>query len=908
MEEPIYEDATAEEEVSFLPPFANEANKDLDRHIRGLEKEREQSDAALEENKDRVGIMNEHLRNVQQELVYTQSRCDAKNNEIETEDHLKQLNERATGRMREEVKKLEKEQYELGDKLNALQNSIYQGNEKMDQFKLLMNWNQEELEQWALASRQKEEDNLALQKYQRADESRIKELNLAIEKMNRAVNSKKKELEGEVTETQAAQIQLDKTAEDFRALHLERQELVRQWEEAVEAMKRRDLAIQAASERFAAKKTELREKQGRLDERARFLEQEQANNREIDARIAIADRGMTKLRLALTGESDKHNETNDEVEVLKNTLSKTANELAVARSTNKAMQGELEGKRLRLEKARKKLGVNSHKLETEYATLDTLEKKSEELASVQEEEEEQLKAVQKLVVTLKERMFKSSQELFALRTQERDLIAEIAGGQSQNKNLSAKIAQLDQQVVKQQEMLYNAEFQIQQLERKVSRAGGERTDEEKKALNARIEALTAVLEERNAEHSMLSASVKRAEDDLHSAQRRNQTQNKDLEHITGKINELTLESDSAIRSLKGAVTEKEEKMVSHDIIKLEVKRLRDLLNTRTDEVYSLENRKFQLQMSMEERKHEIEVHREVLRSKLKTQNEEIHRATLELKERALRVNKLQNKYEVLLGRMKQEDDGDDEDKSQAYYVIKAAQEREELQREGDQLDAKIRKAEKEVHALEGTLYKLTEKNALFRGSYRRVEDSEALSERRALREQLDRTYDKMKAKRNEERSLQQDVEQHDARLANLQREEGTLAKAVQELGDRARGAQEELQAQAEKQERAEKMAAKLRRELHQRTGVEEELDEELDFRLAELKEGNRAILHEIKQAALASSEVQQAFDVAGVKLPSGGAAGLSGRGSRAPSEASDASVRSDTQRSAVRQRAVQFAP
>jgi hypothetical protein len=30
---------------------------------------------------------------------------------------------------------------------------IFQANEKMDKFKLEMNWNQEELEQWALAAR-----------------------------------------------------------------------------------------------------------------------------------------------------------------------------------------------------------------------------------------------------------------------------------------------------------------------------------------------------------------------------------------------------------------------------------------------------------------------------------------------------------------------------------------------------------------------------------------------------------------------------------------------------------------------------------------------------------------------------------------------------------------------------------
>ena len=72
-------------------------------------------------------------------------------------------------------------------------------------------------------------------------------------------------------------------------------------------------------------------------------------------------------------------------------------------------------------------------------------------------------------------MFKTSQELFQLRTRERDLIAEIAGGQSQNKNMSHKILNLDQQVVKQQEVLYNAEFQIQQLERKVGGGGASLT-------------------------------------------------------------------------------------------------------------------------------------------------------------------------------------------------------------------------------------------------------------------------------------------------------------------------------------------------------------------------------------------------------------------------------------------------
>lgn len=50
-------------------------------------------------------------------------------------------------------------------------------------------------------------------------------------------------------------------------------------------------------------------------------------------------------------------------------------------------------------------------------------------------------------------------------------------------------------------------------------------------------------------------------------------------------------------------------MVQNDLLKLEMKRLRDLLTIKRDELFSLENRRQQLIFSMEERKHEIAAHR-----------------------------------------------------------------------------------------------------------------------------------------------------------------------------------------------------------------------------------------------------------------------------------------------------------
>ena len=57
------------------------------------------------------------------------------------------------------------------------------------------------------------------------------------------------------------------------------------------------------------------------------------------------------------------------------------------------------------------------------------------------------------------------------------------------------------------------------------------------------------------------------------------------------------------------------------------------------------------------------------------------------------------------------------------YFIQAAQEKEELQREGDDLDARIRKAEKEIRALENTLRLMNSRNETYRKSFNKVTDS-----------------------------------------------------------------------------------------------------------------------------------------------------------------------------------------
>lgn len=245
----------------------------------------------------------------------------------------------------------------------------------------------------------------------------------------------------------------------------------------------------------------------------------------------------------------------------------------------------------------------------------------------------------------------------------------------------------------------------------------------------------------------------------------------------------------------------------------------------------------------------------------------------------MRAEKLACKFETITKKHMATDE--DEPKSQAYYVIKAAQEREDLQKHGDELEAAVRKAEKEVAALEATLRAMTGTNASFYDSTKRVDANSSYQQRAELREQLDKSYDRLKFKRADEAALARDVAELEARVNNARAEASTMARGLEEAQRRRADAQRVLSEQSEKLARAkrttDKLAAKVR-------GSELEAD----IAVAEARETNRAALTELKALAAAHPEagIAELLEQAGIKLPGGnGTPGSSRPASRAGSVA-----------------------
>ncbi|XP_020665130.3 coiled-coil domain-containing protein 39 [Pogona vitticeps] len=879
----------------FAVPVANAENKALEEELQKIQKEKANLQNQLTDYEDRIAAMTSHLKNVRQEFNLTQSLLRARQNEIETEQHFKALAEREVGRLKSEIQRLENEMVSLREKKNSQENNIFKVTQKLEALRCQMNWDQQALEAWLEESARKDNDAVTIQKYAQQDDNKLRALTLQIEMLTVQCNNRRRILDNELTETLAAQIELDKTAEDFRRVHHERQELIRQWENTIEQMKKRDQEIDNCALLLAQARRATCAKESVLKDKIQFLANESGNNAEYEKRIAIADRQAAKLRLDYQKEEANRNQFQDELDTLKAMVDGTASELESMRTSVSNLKKEIQEKTLRLNLIRDQNESLTNKLKYVTNRALSFEEKASRMEELLKEKEKNVKEKDTEAIQLRDIHFKKTKELKELKDKEKCVTAEIDGRRGQMKNLYSRLHRMDAETLKQQELIYNQDFYIQQVERRLSRLQGELNTDERQVLEAKIAELIKIADEKRQAYDTLQTQQKKLQSDIHFIKLAMNKTGEEMASLSTRVDELNLFTDKSEKLLKKARADKQDLMIEDNLLKLELKRVRDTLYSKAEKVLSLEKQKQQLKAAMEERMADIKVHKAMIETQIRIIEQERQTLSAEFHERLSKIEKLKSRYEIITIVMMPPEG--EEEKTQTYYVIKTAQEKEDLQREGDTLDAKIQLAEKECVALENTLHVVNSCNSNYRDSFRKVtEKSEEHEEKLKLEEEKRAADEKYRYKRRQIKELQGDIQSMQSNLDMLLKDEALYKEKIAEKKAIVTRLSKEVDEQKPKLERVTKQVARLTREIRALKNTQSETQEEQDIDLRALKDFSRSVDKMLLDISEANPDLntafQRYFEQASIQLPSASCSRLSLRSSTHSSSSSSVSPKS----------------
>ena len=354
--------------------------------------------------------------------------------------------------------------------------------------------------------------------------------------------------------------------------------------------------------------------------------------------------------------------------------------------------------------------------------------------------------------------FKREQELKKAKDEETVLKNSVNGDMSAMKNLKSRLKQMDAQSLQQQEVIYQQDYQMVNIDRRLSKLQGEGMDqEEKEKLEAKVKSLTDSLEDKQNTKKVVTQQLKKLRDEVRRVAREMEKTDHEYQDLEAKIAEMDLQYESSQRESANLEKENNSALVDDNLLRLEISRLRGTLAERVNTVTDLSQRRLQLNTGIKERKIQINNMKAMVNAELKALEEERSINSHDLHQQINKIKKIRSRYESLMILMAPPEGEAEETQSQAYYVIKAAQEKEELQRYGDKLDRDIKQGEAENEALINTVRLVKAKNKKMHEALSPATDDS--NERQELDKKLKAAQEKLKLMKNrfndEQRQLQE---------------------------------------------------------------------------------------------------------------------------------------------------------
>ncbi|KAH8244001.1 hypothetical protein KR032_012070 [Drosophila birchii] len=840
--------------------------------LRALKVEVKQRMKSLDEREQAV---QRHTRNIEATIQQNMTLYSSMKDDEIKEAHKVQLVILERNKIKEDLRKNQKELEEFTEYSEATERKICQNKREIDELTSRIKSAKTTLVEWTEAMDDGNKGYQLIEKYYLDDQQKARELNTKRQLLQAEIDKRRKLVVQLYDEQMTLEKNLERTACLYRAAHVERRQMVETWKNAVNQMTQRENCIQRSETECAELALKAQQTTAIYKEHDNHLNEVIENNRQVEIAIEALNEETSGLKNQIQVLIDEAILKDREIDGLRKELENLANRVHLQRMENRnqmkirdAKAKEIENFASVMEKVEARLASMQNKALNADQRLRILEEMMEaEQAALRNLEKEQEK--------VNDMLYRTQKQVTELKNEEKILTM-------QNESLTSNLVAIkrNQQMVRQElrrqtEIHYELSFKYLEAERRYSELRGQSDDPEVEAKNLeRLSVLEQDFEKLQRLIVNTEAQNRKLNHNMNNLVVQYNNDEKELDMVRFKIKEAQVYCEGTVKRLRQNRYENSELIVELNMVKMRCNDLEVGIGGCEQGTYDLEQHRLAFRRAIKDRTVELRSQKEVLLLKKKHLNEELSTLRADLGERKKQIEVTKARFELtakLLGK-----NADGSIMTSTQLKVASAQERQMLADEGDTLNKKVLTAEKEVVALENTLRQFDVSNSNYRKTFTSVDDDSMDLEKAELElQEVEAAYcrdlEKLKLLRCKAQHYDQ---KHEAQRAE---EEDLITRLEQAKARRNEHAavleklEKDLDEQRMKLERAQREIRTQLREIQAKPISEEFMEQfERDLNAQELEARNSKALNMLTDLANSDEsgpEILHYMLSKGVKLP-----------------------------------------
>ncbi|KAH8359089.1 hypothetical protein KR093_004243, partial [Drosophila rubida] len=856
-------------------PMANAENLAILQDMVGMRAEKFELQQRILALDERDKAIERHKRNIEATLQQNITFFSSVKNDVIKEAHRTQLVILERSKLKEDLRLNQKELVEYTDYADHTLRKITKSKREIDELTKRIKTAKSSLVDWADAMEDGNKGYQLIDKYYQDDQQKARDLNTKRQLLQADIDKRRKANIQLYDEQTTLEKNLERTACLYRAAHMERRQMVDTWKQAVNQMTQRELDIQTGedecvhlTEKAYAMAASYRAANEQLND---VLE----NNRLVEQAIEILNTENSDLKNEIARLIDAGLLKEREILALRHELENLSNKVHAQRLENRKTLQQRDAKIAEIANFENVLSQVQARLKAIEDKATDANQRLQILDEMMEGEQQALNDLNKQQQRANDLLYRTQRQIGELRDEEKTLLVQNSALMATLNAVSRNHRQLGNELKRQTEIHYDMSFKYLQCERRLADLKGKCSDpemeERNQAILTQLEQYYAKLQRRLNSTEMQNKKLNYSMNALVIVYNND---GKELELFKFKIKEAQVYCEGTIKRLRMNRYENSEFIVELSLLKMRCSDLQNVIDSCVKGTYNLNQHRLAFQRIIKDRFVELRSQQDILQLKRKHLNDELSTLRADLGERKKHIAAMKSRFELTSALLGVNEDGTMITATQ--LKVENAQERQLLADEGDALNKKVLKAEKEVVALENTLRQFDKSNNNYRKNLKTFENNS--KDEQQAEEELKRVQETYCSELQKLKVLRCKAERYDLKQEEQKMEQEQLLKQVEAekqkcLEDTETLAKltKELQDQKSKIDRANREIQSLVKTIRQKAISNEYLELfERDLGLQELENRNLKTLNLLTDMANSDEDGPQMIHYMlskGLKLP-----------------------------------------